>query len=243
MAGKDVIWGKNPVLEALANGMNLEKILVSNSSLFNEIRPLTRGTKIIVQHVPPAKLDRVTRKNHQGIVAFLGFVEYQDLDNIIAQTYEQGETPLLLALDGVTDVGNMGAIARSAWAMGVHGIIVPEKGSALINGVAVKASAGAIQQVNFCKISKFKNTLKYLQENGIQVLATTLAGDSIPVNKADFTVPCCIVMGNEEKGVGTSICELADHRIHIPMARKFDSLNVSVATGIVLNEVLGQRMG
>jgi len=242
MANSDFIYGKNPVIEALERGEAFEKILVAKGSpLYQEVRKAVGAQRIFIQSVPEEKLNRITRKNHQGLIGYKAFITYHDLDNILAQTYEKGETPLFIALDGVTDVGNMGAIARSAFCFGAHGIIVPEKGSALINAVAVKASAGAIQQINFAKVVHLKDNLTSLQTAGIQVIAATMSKQSKRPQDIDFSLPTCIVMGNEEKGVGPNICALADHEVNIPMSRKFDSLNVSVATGILLYEANSQR--
>lgn len=230
------IFGKKPIVEALERGDSFEKILVEKGSpIFHEIRKLIGGQKIYIQSVPEEKLNRITRKNHQGVIAFKSFVTYQTIEDILNHTYEKGETPLFLALDGVTDVGNLGAIARSAYALGAHGIIVPEKGSALINGVAVKASAGAIQLIHFAKVRHLKDSLKQLQDNGIQLVATTMSETAQPISKVDFSLPTCIILGNEETGVGKQICQLADIETYIPMAKEFDSLNVSVAAGIALH--------
>lgn len=239
----DIIFGKKPILEALEGQRKLEKILLAKgNSFYQEIFRKTRELSIPVQIVPEEKLNRITRKNHQGVIAYIGYVDYQSIENVLAKIYELGETPLFIALDGITDVGNMGAIARSAYALGAHAIIVPEKGSALINGVAVKASAGAIEKINFCKVALLRESLIELQQNGIQIYATNMNQSAIEFSKADFTLPCCIVMGNEEKGVGNKICDIANKEIFIPMARSFDSLNVSVATGIILQESLRQRL-
>ncbi len=238
----DFIFGKKPILEALERGDSFEKILVSKSSpLFHEIRKAIGRKKIYVQVVPEEKLNRITRKNHQGIIAYKSYVAYQNIDDILSFTYEQGETPLFIALDGVTDVGNLGAIARSAYCMGAQGIIVPEKGSALINGIAVKASAGAIQLMHFAKVRHLRDSLEELQKHGIQLVATTLSETAKPLKDVNFNIPTCIIVGNEETGVGKNICQLADEEAYIPMAKDFDSLNVSVATGIILYEANQQR--
>jgi len=236
MMRNDFIFGKNPIVEALERGDSFEKILVlKGSPLFHEIRRLIGKQKIYLQSVPEEKLNRITRKNHQGIIAYKSFVNYQTIDDILNHTYENGETPLFLALDGVTDVGNLGAIARSAYSLGAHGIIVPEKGSALINGVAVKASAGAVQLIHFAKVRRLKESLIELQTNGIQLVATSMSTNAKPISAIDFIRPTCIILGNEETGVGSQICQLADVEAYIPMAKDFDSLNVSVAAGIALH--------
>lgn len=239
---ENIIFGKNPVLEAIEGKRQFEKILVAKGNpVFQEIYRATKGMNVRVQVVPEEKLNRITRKNHQGVVAYVGLVDYQSVENVLASIYEQGETPLFIVLDGVTDVGNLGAIARSAYCMGAQAIIVPEKGSALINGVAVKASAGALEKINVCRVSSLNNVLQELQQNGLSIYATALSDTAKEVQTIDFTVPCCIVMGNEEKGVGKNICAMANETVYIPMAKNFDSLNVSVATGVVLHEVHKQR--
>ncbi len=239
----DIIYGRKPVFEAIETGRQIEKILVAKgSAYYPELRKAIGPRRIHIQTVPEEKLNRITRKNHQGVVAYVGYVDYQDLDNVLASVYEAGQIPLFLALDGVTDVGNFGAIARSALCFGAQAIIVPEKGSALINGVAVKASAGAIQRINICKVSYLKDSLQELQANGLQLVATTLSDTAKPIEQIDFTVPTCIVLGNEEKGVGEHIIDQADAQAYIPMQANFDSLNVSVAGGVILYESQRQRL-
>lgn len=238
----DIIFGKKPILEAIEGRRRLEKILVAKGNdFFHEVYKATKGLSIPIQVVPEQKLNRITRKNHQGVVGYVGYVDYQSVENVLAKVYELGQTPLFIALDGVTDVGNMGAIARSAYALGAHAIIVPEKGSALINGVAVKASAGAIEKMNFCKVPVLSKTISDLQANGLAVYATSLSTSAKEFTTIDFTVPCCVIMGNEETGVGKNLCQMANEELYIPMQREFDSLNVSVATGIILQQALLQK--
>ena len=238
----DIIYGRKPILEALEGKRKFEKILIAKGSdFYQQVYQAIKGKPVQLQVVPEQKLNRITRKNHQGVIGYVGYVDYQSVENVLAKVYETGETPLFIMLDGVTDVGNMGAIARSAYAMGAHAVIVPEKGSALINGVAVKASAGAVEKINFCKVRVLGKTIEQLQMNGLTVFATTLTEGAKDISEVDFTLPCCIIMGNEEKGVGANLCAQANEEIFIPMKRSFDSLNVSVATGIVLHECLKQR--
>jgi len=239
---KHILFGRKPVIEALEAGKALDKILVANGSdadLLPALRKIAKpGT--FFQKVPKAKLDKITRKNHQGVVAFASLINYYRVDDVLAQAYEQGETPLFLALDSVTDIGNFGAICRSAYALGVHGVIIPQKGSAQINPIAIKASAGALHYIRVCKVESLKQTLGNLQKVGVSVVATSLTlADKM--ESIDLSTPLCLVMGNEEKGVGSQICEMADSCLYIPMQKEFDSLNVSVATGIVLYEVNRQR--
>ncbi len=239
---EDIIYGRKPILEAIDAGRNLEKILISKGNPFyNELRAALGKRRVYIQQVPEEKLNRITRKNHQGVVAYVALVEYQQLENVLSSVYEDGLNPLFIALDGVTDVGNFGAITRSAHCFGAQAIIVPEKGSALINGVAVKASAGAIQKINICKVSYLKDSLEFLKENGIQLVAATLNEEAVAADQVDFTLPTCIILGNEEMGVGAQICKQAHVQAYIPMVSSFDSLNVSVAAGIFLYESEQQR--
>jgi len=237
-----LFFGRKVVIEALRSGKRMDKILIAkggDESFLLEIKDMLPSSTAL-QFVPRQKLDSITRKNHQGIIAYAALVDYYKIDDVLAQLYEDGENPLFLALDGVTDVGNFGAICRSAYSLGVHAIIVPSKGSAQINPIAVKSSAGAIHHIKMCKVDSLKKSLSALQKQGISLVSTTLT-DAEVLEKVDLSIPACIILGNEEKGVGSQINAMANQRALIPMTRDFDSLNVSVAAGIVLYECQKQR--
>ncbi|WP_026351360.1 23S rRNA (guanosine(2251)-2'-O)-methyltransferase RlmB [Hymenobacter aerophilus] len=243
----DMIFGLRPILEALSAGRTLDKIFLlraTKNSMTQDINTLAREANVPVSMVPVEKLDNITRKNHQGAVAFVSPIDYMPLDNILAGLYEEGKTPLLLVLDRITDVRNFGSIARNAECLGVHAIVVPSHGAAQINGDALKTSAGALNLIPVCREHNLKQTLTFLRESGVQVVACTEKSDaSLEAETVDLTGPLAILMGSEEDGISPEYLRLADHKLRIPMAGQISSLNVSVASGIMLYEVLRQRLG
>lgn len=243
----DMIFGLRPILEALSAGRTLDKIFLlraTKNSMTQDINALAREASVPVSMVPVEKLDNITRKNHQGAVAFVSPIDYMPLDNILAGLYEEGKTPLLLVLDRITDVRNFGSIARNAECLGVHAIVVPSHGAAQINGDALKTSAGALNLIPVCREHNLKQTLTFLRESGVQVVACTEKSDaSLEAETVDLTGPLAILMGSEEDGISPEYLRLADHKLRIPMAGQISSLNVSVASGIMLYEVLRQRLG
>jgi len=243
MSNNDYIFGIRAIIEAIRSGKTIDKLMVKKGlqgELFQELSELIKEFQVNAQYVPEEKLNRITRKNHQGVIAFISPVPFYELDEIITRTYENGETPFFLYLDQVTDVRNFGAIVRSAECAGVHAIIVPEKGSAQINADAVKTSAGALHTMPVCKVRNAYNTLKNLQENGIKLFAATEKAQTVYFEE-DYKAPCTIIMGAEDTGISNEILRIADSLIKIPLKGKIESLNVSVATGILLFEVLKQR--
>jgi 23S rRNA (guanosine2251-2'-O)-methyltransferase len=209
-----------------------------------EIIELAHKAQVPVSSVPVEKLDNLTRKNHQGAVAFLSPIDYAPLDIIVTGIFERGQSPLLLILDRVTDVRNFGAIARNAECMGVHAIIIPSRGSAQVNGDAIKTSAGALNIVPVCREPNLKETIWYLQQSGVQIVACTeKAEQGVQEGKVDFTVPTAIIMGSEEDGISPEYLKRADVQVRIPLVGQIGSLNVSVASGVVLYEALRQRLG
>lgn len=190
--------------------------------------------------VPPEKLNRVTRKNHQGVIAFVSLIDYQPLHAILPSVFESGEMPVVVLLEGITDVRNMGAIARSAECAGAHAIVIPEKGSAPISADAIKASAGALSRIAVCKETSIPESIAFLKECGLQIVAMDEKSRK-SIYQSDLNKPVAIVMGSEEKGVSAATLKLADQIISIPMKGRISSLNVSVAAGIVLFELLRQR--
>jgi len=240
---EEMIFGTRTVIEALLAGQELDKVFVQQrleNDLIRELLQACKDHQTPVLRVPVEKLNRFTRKNHQGVVALKAAVSYASLDHIIQQAFEKGESPLLVMLDRVTDVRNFGAIARSAECAGAHGIIIPAKGGAQINSDAVKTSAGALHHIPVCREEYLKNTIQYLQSSGIPVVACSEKAEK-NMYEVDFSGPVCLLMGSEEDGISPAYLELADDHTLIPMYGKIASLNVSVATSVLLFESQRQR--
>lgn len=238
-----LLIGRKPVLEALQQGTTIEKIFLLRSatgSEINEIKKLAKDNNIPLSQVPVEKLNYLTKAQHQGVVAWTSLLQYVDLQNAISHIVEQGQTLLLVLLDGITDVRNVGAIARTALCCGAQGIILPTSSSASLTEEAIKTSAGALRKIMLCRIPSVPQAIDILRLNGIQVLGTQMQG-SIPVYEADLSIPSCIVMGSEDTGISKDVIRRADQLIRIPMATNFDSLNVSVAAGMILYEAVRQR--
>jgi 23S rRNA (guanosine2251-2'-O)-methyltransferase len=238
----EIIYGRHPVTDALENAQTIEKVLLSNAihgDFEKRLRFLCKEANVPLQIVPKEKLNSITRKNHQGILAFVSPIPYFNLEDILPMVYDKGETPLFILVDGVTDVRNMGAIARSAEAAGAHALVIPKKGSAQINDEAIKSSAGALSSLPVCRVNSLMNTVDFLQLNGVQVVAADLKGEKM-LYELDLNGPLAIVMGDEAKGVNRMLLEKVNSNFRIPMRGKTDSFNVSVATGIILYEVLRQ---
>ncbi|MGQ9847139.1 MAG: 23S rRNA (guanosine(2251)-2'-O)-methyltransferase RlmB [Bacteroidales bacterium] len=212
-----------------------------NNPLIKEVIYVAQKHHIPLQFVPEEKFFPYNGKNHQGVLAKLALIEYQSLENILFDTFNKGLVPLILALDGITDVRNFGAIARTALSAGVNAIVIEEKGSAEINEDAIKTSAGALMHIPVCREKSLLNALKNMQLHGLQVISTTEKGN-ISVFETEMHLPSVVVMGNEEKGVSPSILKISQALCYIPMVGNIASLNVSVATGVVLFECLRQRL-
>jgi 23S rRNA (guanosine2251-2'-O)-methyltransferase len=241
---KNIIAGRHPVQEALQSGQLVDKILLSRSASGDAIGVLLKLAKeknVPVQYVPPEKLNGLTNVQHQGVVAYKSAVVYQDLQDVITWVNEQGVVPLFLILDGITDVRNIGAIARTAVCCGVQAIIIPEKGVGALNEDAVKTSAGALEMIQVCRVNSLMKAVDELHLNGIKVVASEMTAQKF-VFDIDFKEPMAIVMGGEEKGVFPALMKICDDQYKIPMQNNFESLNVSVAAGITLYEVMKQRM-
>lgn len=239
----DYIFGTQPVAEALHAGKEIDRIYVlkgAKSATMAEVLSLAKDFHVPVNFVPVEKLNRITRKNHQGIIAYVSVINYASLDNIIESAYQNGETPLLLLLDQVMDVRNFGAIARTAECAGVNGIIIPSKGAAQINSDAMKTSAGALNYIPVCREKYLDKTIAYLQECGMNVVGCTEKGEK-ELYEADFVGPTVIIMGNEEKGISPSYLTKCDEKVYIPMKGKVGSLNVSVSAGLAIYEAIRQR--
>ncbi len=239
-----LLIGRKPLMEALEQGKTIEKIFLLRTATgpeINTIKQLARERDIPVSQVPVEKLNNLTKAQHQGVVAWAGLLHYVDLQSAISHVVDQGQTPLFVLLDGVTDIRNVGAIARTALCCGAQGIILPLSSSASLTEEAIKTSAGALHRIMLCRIPSVPQAVDVLRLNGIQVLGTQMQG-SVPVYEADMSIPSCIVMGAEDTGISKDVIRRADKLIRIPMTAGFDSLNVSVATGMILYEALRQRL-
>lgn len=239
-----LIVGRKPILEALEQGKAIEKIFLLRSATgpdISRVKELARERNIPISQVPVEKLNGLTKAQHQGLVAYTSLLEYIDLQEAIDFVVAKGDLPLFVLLDGLTDVRNVGAIARSALCCGAQGLILPTSNAASLTEEAIKTSAGALSQILLCRIPSVAQAIDVLRLNGIQVLGTHMKG-SIPVFKADFNLPTVIVMGAEDTGISKDVIRRADHLISIPMANSFDSLNVSVAAGMILYEAAKQRL-
>lgn len=237
------IFGTRPLIEALKSGIEIEKVLIqsgSRSPQLSEVIRLTRERSVPYQMVPVEKLNRITRKNHQGVIAFTSAVVYQKLEYILPMLFEAGLTPFILILDKVTDVRNFGAIARTAEASGVHAIVFPTRGSALIGADAVKTSAGALTRINICREENLKTTIDFLKQSGLKIAAVSEKSDK-QIWDNDLNGPIALILGSEETGISGAYLQMADLHLRIPMTGSIESLNVSVAAGIACYEVVRQR--
>ncbi|WP_312139619.1 23S rRNA (guanosine(2251)-2'-O)-methyltransferase RlmB [Sphingobacterium sp.] len=238
-----MVFGIRAVMEAIDSGREIESLFVQrglSGTLFAEFKALIKEHQIAYQQVPIEKLNRITKKNHQGIIAVISPIIYQNIEDLLPVIYEKGEAPLLLMLDGVTDVRNMGAIARTAECAGVHAIIVPKKGSAEINPDAIKTSAGALFKIPVCRQDSLSKTAKFLIDSGVQlVVSTEKTKESI--YDVDYTGPSCVIMGAEDVGVSDDLIRISDKLAKIPMFGEIGSLNVSVSAAVVIYEAIRQR--
>jgi len=239
-----LIVGRQPIIEAIQSGRPIDKILfqhnVSGDSI-GAIRQLARDNNIPIQQVPPEKLNALTKANHQGCIAIAGLVQYLELQQVIDHVVGTGASPLFVILDGVTDVRNIGAIARTAVCCGAQAIIIPDKGVGALNEEAMKASAGALEKIHVCRVNSLMKAVDTLHLNGIKVYASEMKATK-KVYELPYNEPCSIIMGSEDKGVFSGLLKICDEAFNIPMAGEFESLNVSVATGIILYEAMKQRM-
>lgn len=243
MSKEDFVFGTRAVMEAIKKGRNIDKILIKkglNNDLFRELQVLIEENNLSVQSVPVEKINRVTRKNHQGVIAFISPIVFDNIENVLPGIYETGKDPLLLILDHITDVRNFGAIVRSAECAGVHAIIIPEKGMARIGADAVKTSAGALHHLPICKANNLYSTIQFLIESGIHIVASTEKGNKL-YTETDFNCPVGIVMGSEETGVSQQILNIADEKLQIPILGEIESLNVSVSAALMIYEAVRQR--
>jgi 23S rRNA (guanosine2251-2'-O)-methyltransferase len=243
MQQSDFIFGMRPVTEAILSGQEIYKILLKQggrSENLGALMALIHEHGIPFQYVPEEKLNRVSRKNHQGVIAFLSVIEYQDIENLLPMIFEAGRIPLILVLDNITDVRNFGSIARSAECSGADAILIPVKGSAQVSADAIKTSAGALSYIPVCRTHHLKNSVNYLQSSGLQIVAATEKAE-LDFFNADLTKPTAIILGAEDTGVSPELLRIAEPWVKIPLSGNIASLNVSVAAGILLFESVRQR--
>jgi 23S rRNA (guanosine2251-2'-O)-methyltransferase len=240
---ENLIYGIHPILEALNAGKDIEKIMLSREVRNPQVREITgiaEQREIPVQKVPNEKLDSFTKANHQGIIAFVSMIEYQPIEDLLIGSFESGRQPMFVILDRITDVRNFGAIARSAECAGVDALIIPSRGSAQVNADAIKTSAGALNIIPVHRSPNLKDTLRYLKDSGVRLIAVTEHG-STDYGTTDLTGPVAFILGSEEDGISPEYLKLCNERIKIPLTGTISSLNVSVAAGIIIFEALRQR--
>lgn len=238
-----MIFGIRAVIEAVEAGKDIDKVLVKrelSGELFMELQEQLRRYEIPMQKVPVERIERITRKNHQGVIAFTSAVTYQKLENIVPLLYEEGKIPFILVLDGLTDVRNFGAIARTCEVAGVDAIVIPARGSVSVNADAIKTSAGALHSLPVCRENSLKEAIVFLKNSGIKVVAATEKAASFHT-ETDLSVPVAIVMGAEDTGVASEHLRICDELVRIPQFGTIQSLNVSVAAGVLIYEVVRQR--
>lgn len=239
-----VVFGIRAVIEAIESGKQVDKVLMKKDlggELARELLSVTREYNVPVQRVPVERINKVTRKNHQGVIAFMAAVDYYHVDDIVPALYDEGINPLVVVLDGVTDVRNFGAIARTCECAGVNCIVIPERNSVSVNADAVKTSAGALNYLPVCRERNLVKAVQYLRDSGFKVMGASEKTD-LNYTKADFTGPVTIVLGAEDTGISTDVLKLCDTLVAIPEFGQINSLNVSVAGGIMIYEVVRQRL-
>ena len=239
-----VVFGIRAVIEAIESGKQVDKVLMKKDlggELARELLSVTREYNVPVQRVPVERINKVTRKNHQGVIAFMAAVDYYHVDDIVPALYDEGINPLVVVLDGVTDVRNFGAIARTCECAGVNCIVIPERNSVSVNADTVKTSAGALNYLPVCRERNLVKAVQYLRDSGFKVMGASEKTD-LNYTKADFTGPVAIVLGAEDTGISTDVLKLCDTLVAIPEFGQINSLNVSVAGGIMIYEVVRQRL-
>jgi 23S rRNA (guanosine2251-2'-O)-methyltransferase len=239
-----LVIGRAAIMEALQSGIQLDRIYLDNKAQGADINELKRSATAVgvpINYVPTAKLNAFNITDHEGCVAQLAKVQYQNLQDVISHIIEKGESPLFLILDGITDIRNIGGIARTAYCTGVHAIIIPDKGVGALNEDAIMTSAGALEKITVCRVNSLMKAVDELHLNGIKVFASDMKATK-NLFDCNFKEPAAIVMGSEEKGIYPALLKICDEKLKIPMQGDFESLNVSVAAGIILYEVMKQRI-
>lgn len=245
MQSTDYIFGIRAVIEAIESGKDIDKIFIrkdlSGGDLSDELFALIKAHRLVVQRVPIERLNKITRKNHQGVIAMLSAITYHSLGNLVSMLFEDGVLPFIVVLDGITDVRNFGAIARTCECAGVDAIVIPERGSVSVGADAVKTSAGALLHLPVCREHSTLSAVKYLKDSGYTVVGVSEKAD-INYTRADYSTPTALVMGAEDVGISDEVLRQCDTFVSIPMFGHIGSLNVSVAAGIVMYEVVRQRL-
>lgn len=244
MEPTDYIYGLRAIIEAIRESRSIDKLFIKKDlqgELASELFALMRQHRIVAQRVPIERLNRITRKNHQGAIAMLSAVEYHNLGELVTTLYDDGILPFVVVLDGITDVRNFGAIARTAECCGVNGIVIAERGSVSVGADAIKTSAGALMSLPVCRERSLTSAVRFLKDSGFNVVAVSEKAD-INYTLADYTAPTALVMGAEDTGISPEIMQLCDTRVSIPMFGHIASLNVSVAAGVLMYEVVRQRL-
>lgn len=239
-----LIAGIRSIIDAMNSGQQLERIFLQSTSQspeVEELRLVAEKFGVPINKVPFEKIRNFNVENHHGCIAVKSKIHYQDLQDVISLIVETAETPLFLLLDGITDIRNIGAIARSAYCCGVHAIVIPEKGVGALNEDAITTSAGALENIIVCRVKSLLNAIDEMHLNGIKVFASDMNAE-VNIFDLDFKEPCAIIMGSEDKGIQPVLYKACDNRFKIPMQRNFESLNVSVAAGMVLYEAMKQRI-
>lgn len=243
MEPSDYIFGIRAVIEAIEAGKEIDKILIAKDlqgPLAQELIETARKARVVMQRVPVERINRITRKNHQGVLAMMSAITYYRLDHLVPELYEAGLLPFVVVLDGITDVRNFGAIARTCECAGVDAIVIPQHGSVSVGGDAVKTSAGALLHLPVARVSNTVQAVRFLKDNGYQIVAVTEKSD-MNYTQGNYTDPVALVMGAEDTGISPEVMKLCDTRVGIPMFGKIGSLNVSVAAGVMIYEVVRQR--
>lgn len=244
MEKSDYIYGLRAVMEAIEAGKEVDKIFLAKDvqgELASQLIGLARKMHIVIQRVPVERINRITRKNHQGVLAMMSAITYHRLDHLVPELYEAGILPFIVMLDGITDVRNFGAIARTCECAGVDAIIIPEHGSVSVGADAIKTSAGALHHIPVCRVGSNVWAAKFLKENGYNVVAVT-EKSQMTYTEGDYTTPTVLVMGAEDTGISEAVMEQCETRVGIPMFGNIGSLNVSVAAGVMIYEVVRQRL-
>ncbi|MDR3127165.1 MAG: 23S rRNA (guanosine(2251)-2'-O)-methyltransferase RlmB [Tannerellaceae bacterium] len=243
MKENEMVFGLRAVIEAIQSGKEIDKILLKKdlqSELSRELSELLRGRFIPVQRVPQERLDRITHKNHQGVIAFVSAVDYQRIEDLIPSIYEQGRDPFIVLLDGVTDVRNFGAIARTCECAGVDAIVIPSTGSVSVTADAMKTSSGALHHLPVCKERTIHGAIRFLRQSGLRVIVASEKA-SEPYTAVSYTSPIALVLGGEDTGVSAENLRIADHIVRIPQHGVIGSLNVSAAAAVLIYEALRQK--